>query len=139
MLLCVGLLAAPLAGCGEPPAAPAPPPGVTPEPEPDFTPVPRVLPSDAALVRFVAIPGCVVCQQMDGMLADLKTKHGASLKIERYDNTNPEARKFLRENKMSDHGMVAFDRAGRAVWKYEGHSLTRAALEQGVNAALSAK
>ena len=138
----LGLLALVLvvSGCGGgAPEAPPPASAAAAETEPDFAPVPPVKAGDAALVRFVKIPGCVLCEKIDGQLAGMQQKYGAQLKAERYESTNPEARKFLRGLKLSEHGIVVFDRGANVCWSYDGHSLKPEDFDRAVDAAVKKK
>lgn len=123
------------AGGGAVPGAPAPAPAPAESLSPELAylaekiePVPR---GGGPLLRFIAIPGCPLCDKISGVISDHKARH-PKLKTDRYASTSPAGRKYLREQRLGSHGLVVYDAEGAIVWKNNGHNLDEAGLAAAV-------
>jgi hypothetical protein len=126
VLLVIWISALCACGCGDPPPAPAESPAPVESLAPELAylnekiaPVER---GDGPLLRFIAIPGCPLCDKISGVIGEHKAKH-PRLKADRYSSTSPAGRKYLREQRLGSHGIVVYDREGQIVWKNNGHNL----------------
>lgn len=132
MLLAVGCLT----GCGEPPRA-APPPAVASTsdlPAGFDDPVPPVTAGAGPQVRLMLIPGCVMCERIDGMTKELEKQYGPALRTDRHNSESPSGRAYLRSVGMRRHGVVIHDKTGQVVWRNDNHGLDRETLASAVEA-----
>lgn len=131
----LALLLALICGCGDAPPAPPPatPASAVDAPEAGamldetIAPVERGSP----LVRFIAIPGCPLCDKISTVIAGHKARR-PKLKTDRYSSMSFAGRKYLREQRLGSHGVVVYDRDGQIVWKNNGHNLDEAGLAAAV-------
>lgn len=132
MLLLAGLTVL-VGGCGEPPAPPPPAPSAVSElPMGYDTPVPPVEKGTAPHARLMLIKGCVMCERIDAMTADLEKQYGASLRADRHDSESPSGRAYLRSVGMRRHGVVLYDAAGKVAWRNDSHALDRETLASAI-------
>ena len=90
---------------------------------------------DGATFLFLYVDGCVQCDRVRSLVEELKEKEGGGIRFEVRSAYDEEVevlaeRHFSKDN----HGALALAADGRAVWKAEGHPLTREMLSEGIAA-----
>lgn len=131
------VVAACTTGCGEAPKAEAPPAVVASTsdlPVGFDAPVPPVAAGAGPQVRLMLIPGCVMCERIDGMTKDLEKQYGANLRTDRHNSESPSGRAYLRSVGMRRHGVVIYDKAGQVAWRNDNHGLDRETLASALDA-----
>lgn len=119
------------------------PPPPAPPPPSSAPPIRRAPPAETSAAGrpaliFYAVPDCPGCAPVRSLVERLAAEEPAATVACRdafSEEGEAAIEKYLREQ---DHGTIAYDASGRAVWKAEGHRLTRETLLAGLRAARAA-
>jgi thiol-disulfide isomerase/thioredoxin len=101
------------------------------------SPLPVV--SGIAVLRFYDLPGCPICATIHPIVDGLQKKHPADLRVEKVDSTVESSKPGMDRDGVKGHGVVVFDRNGKALYKSESHELNRPALDSAVEKATQSR
>ena len=63
----------------------------------------------------------MACAQLRTVVDGLGAKHAPNLKVEQFDASTKEAKKYRRAHQLGSHGLLVYNKALQVTWQLPGH------------------